>query len=111
MNKEQFINAIKEQFDYCIALIDVKGDEYNADSDSTFHNFEAAAAVQGITPKQALAGMMCKHTVSIYDMCNYGNYPKEVWREKITDHINYLLLLMAMVVAENEVLKDEDKSN
>lgn len=53
--------------------------------------------VQGTTPIQALAGMMCKHTVSVYDMCRSGEYPIELWSKKITDSINYLLLLRAMV--------------
>ena len=42
--------------------------------------------------------MMAKHTVSVYDMCNIGdNYPLELWSEKITDSINYLILLRALV--------------
>ena len=42
--------------------------------------------------------MMAKHTVSVYDMCESGEqYPVELWQEKITDSINYLLLLNAMV--------------
>jgi hypothetical protein len=45
--------------------------------------------------------MMAKHTISIYDMC-YGDrngktYSLELWDEKITDSINYLLLLKALV--------------
>ena len=55
------------------------------------HNFRVAATMQGITPAQALAGMMAKHTVSIYDMCNSE-----------TDHINYLLLLAAAVRDEKD---------
>ena len=47
--------------------------------------------------------MMAKHTVSIYDMCNSGQkYPIELWNEKITDHINYLLLLRAIIEDEIE---------
>jgi len=42
--------------------------------------------------------MMAKHTVSIYDMCGSGEiYDIAKWDEKITDHINYLLLLRALV--------------
>jgi hypothetical protein len=47
---------------------------------------------------QALGGMMAKHTISIYDMIDTGNdYPMALWDEKITDHLNYLLLLKAVV--------------
>lgn len=41
---------------------------------------------------------MAKHTVSVYDMAESGQlYPIELWQEKITDHINYLFLLNAIV--------------
>lgn len=46
---------------------------------------------------------MAKHTVSIYDMArSEETFPLEKWDEKITDHINYLILLRAVVVEENE---------
>ena len=44
------------------------------------HNFKVAASLQGIYPEQALAGMMAKHTVSIYDMCHSVKaYPLVLW--------------------------------
>ena len=67
-------------------------------AEDRLHNFKVAAQMQDVTPVQALAGMMAKHTVSIYDMCTSGDaYPPEVWAEKIGDSINYLLLLDALV--------------
>ena len=77
-----------------------KAEEYATDGDR-LHNFKVAASVQGITPKQALAGMMAKHTVSVYDMIGTDfDYPGELWEEKIKDSINYLFLLWAMVQEE-----------
>ena len=68
-----------------------------------FHNFRVAAELQGKPVKEALAGMMCKHTVSVYDMCCSGKtYPMETWDEKITDHINYLLILRALIDMEGD---------
>jgi hypothetical protein len=59
--------------------------------------------MQGTTPKQALAGQMCKHTVSIYAMIEGdADIPMEKWEEKITDHINYLLLLKAVIEEEKQ---------
>ena len=56
--------------------------------------------------------MMCKHTVSIYDLINdfeNGNsIPIDLWNEKIGDSINYLLLLNAMVI-EHELDKRKEK--
>lgn len=46
---------------------------------------------------------MAKHTVSIYDMSRANEaFPLELWDEKITDHINYLILLRALLVEEDE---------
>lgn len=101
MTNADFEKIIKEQLAYCESLLTFKGKEYDSDSDDRLHSFKTAAKLQGITPKQALAGMLAKHTISIFDMCqDKDNYPPDKWREKITDHINYLLLLWAMVIEE-----------
>lgn len=101
MKTEQFEKIVQEQINRCTSVLIDKAKEY-ATADK-LHNFKVAAQLQGITPRQALAGMMAKHTVSVYDMCNSGNdYPMELWDEKITDHINYLLLLRAVVEEEKE---------
>ena len=51
------------------------------------------------TPQRALAGMLAKHIVSLYDMCfdEEAVYPMDTWNEKITDSLNYLFLLKAIV--------------
>ena len=78
-----------------IVLVNKAGEHATEDR---LHNFKVAAALEGKTPEQALAGMMAKHTVSVYDMAESGlAYPMELWQEKITDHINYLFLLNAIV--------------
>ena len=61
--------------------------------------FKAAAALQHTTPQRALAGMLAKHIVSLYDMCFAEEvvYPMDTWDEKITDSLNYLFLLKAIV--------------
>ena len=48
-------------------------------------------------PSGALAGMMAKHIISIYDMCfsDRKTFELAVWEEKITDSLNYLFLLKA----------------
>lgn len=55
--------------------------------------------MQGCDPKRALSGMMAKHIVSLYDMCydDRTKYNMEIWNEKITDSLNYLFLLKAIV--------------
>lgn len=96
MKTEQFNTIIAEQIQRCTDTLIVKAKEYA--TEDRLHNFKVAAELEGIAPIAALAGMMAKHTVSVYDMCNSGaEYPVELWNEKIGDSINYLLLLSALV--------------
>lgn len=99
MTTEKFNEIIHEQISRCEATLCKKADEYA--TEDRLHNFKQAAALQKCKPETALAGMMCKHTVSVYDMLkgveNGKEYPLEMWDEKIGDSINYLLLLSAMV--------------
>lgn len=103
MTTEIFNAIIHEQINRCEDTLCDKAEEY-ATADR-LHNFKQAAALQGIEPTTALAGMMCKHTVSIYDMIGGleigKKYPIEMWNEKIGDSINYLLLLAALIRENN----------
>jgi len=100
MKTEQFNEIINKQIKRSLDVLVVKAKEYA--TDDRLHNFKVAAVLQHETPVQALQGMLIKHTVSINDMCNSGfPYHIEVWNEKITDSINYLLLLSALI-RENE---------
>lgn len=96
----------KEVLNYSIMkireVLDSKDKEYSAEGDR-LHNFKVAAALQGITPRQALAGMMAKHTASVYDMAmSTDKFTGMQWDEKIIDHLNYLILLRAVVCEESE---------
>ena len=96
MTTDNFNKIIQSQIERCETILCKKAEEY-ATADR-LHNFKVAGALQGISPVQALMGMMTKHTVSVADMCMSGEtYPQELWDEKITDSINYLLLLSALI--------------
>lgn len=105
---DDFNNAVQRQIERSMFTLISKEKEYA--TEDRLHNFNIAAVLKGENPLQALAGMMAKHTVSIYDMC-MGNrdYPIELWQEKITDHINYLLLLAYAVEQKNK--ESEAKEN
>lgn len=107
MTNEDFNKVVDEQLNLCRSLLCTKGEEYDRSSNDRFHSFKVAAALQGETPMQALAGMLAKHTVSIYDLINEGNHDLAIWDEKITDHINYLLLLKGLIMDEISVFGDE----
>lgn len=101
MTTEQFNTIIENQQKRCTDILITKAKEYA--TEDRLHNFKVAAALQMTTPVNALAGMLAKHTVSIYDMCRSDKtYPEAIWDEKITDHINYLLLLKALTIEEAE---------
>ena len=96
MTATEFERIFEEQVERSRIVLVNKASEYA--TEDRLHNFKVAAALEGKTPEQALAGMMAKHTVSVYDMAESGlAYPVELWQEKITDHINYLFLLNAIV--------------
>lgn len=100
MYDKEFNEVISEQIKISQDLLLSKNSAYNPGTDK-LHNFKVAANLQGISTKQALAGMMAKHTTSVYDLCNSEeDVDMDIWNEKITDHINYLLLLKAVLVDE-----------
>lgn len=109
MKTEDFNKVLNEQIERSTDVLVSKAKEYA--TEDRLHNFKVAAALQGCSARQALAGMMAKHTVSVYDMCmDSSDYSISLWNEKITDHINYLLLLRAVVEEElNEKCSSEDK--
>lgn len=107
MNNEDFNKVVEDQLDLCKSLLCKKGEEYDRDTKDRFHSFKVAAALQGETPIQALAGMMAKHTVSVYDLIREGSHDLTIWNEKITDHINYLLLLKGLIMDESEASESE----
>ena len=99
---DDYETAVRSQIEHCWKLLFSKRKEY-ATADP-FHNFKRAADLQGITKEQALIGMMDKHVISVHDMVNEAaegaDFSADKWREKISDNINYLLILWAMVSME-----------
>ena len=101
MNHKKFNWIVQQQLDNCKSLLITKGVEYQAGDTDVLHNFKIAGRVRGITPEQALLGMELKHYVSIMDIVNNieTTLPTlEKLDEKITDEINYLLLLKALII-------------
>ena len=97
-DKNAFNVIISEQLKHCKDILYKKNSEYGQDTD-LLHNFNVGAKIKNTTPEDALAGMMAKHTISIYDMCcDNKEYPLDVWNKKITDHMVYLALLKVIIV-------------
>ena len=107
MNTIEFNKIIEERIKKCCDILIKKANEYA--TEDRLHNFKIAAKLQNCTPITALAGMMCKHTVSVYDLIRDNekgkNIPEALWEEKIGDSINYLLLLTALLHDKNKEVK------
>ena len=94
------VNAVFDgQVALCREILQKKTKEYTGDDTDRPGAFKAAAALQHTTPQRALAGMLAKHIVSLYDMCfaDGVSFDAGTWDEKITDSLNYLFLLKAIV--------------
>lgn len=110
MTNQDFTKIVDEQLNYCKMLLIKKGNEYDSGTCDRFHSFKTAAELQQITPREALGGMLAKHTVSIYDLIHSESSDLALWTEKITDHINYLLLLKGLIMDEMEALTIKEDS-
>ena len=112
MNTQQFNEILESTIKKCRDTLTVKSSEYA--TEDRLHNFKVAAEIQHCTPITALAGMMAKHTVSVYDLIRRHeagfDVPMELWDEKIGDSINYLFLLMALI-KENKTENEQTNSN
>lgn len=105
MKLDRFNKIVRDQVEHSLVVLAEKGKEYSL-SDDRLDHFKDAAAEQEMTPRQALWGMASKHIASLSGMCRNGSSSMELWDEKITDSINYLLLLRALV--EEELSDEQD---
>ena len=99
MQTARFNSVLENTINNCTNVLGFKAGEYA--TEDRLHNFKVAANIQNCTPITALAGMMAKHTVSVYDLIQRHEQGEaialDLWSEKITDSINYLLLLSALI--------------
>lgn len=100
MHNNQFQEVLETQIRQTTSTLAGKAEEYASDNDR-LANFKRSAHLNHTTQPKAVTGMMSKHTVSVYDMVDEGrSYTAAEWDEKIGDHINYLILLKAVLIEE-----------
>jgi hypothetical protein len=114
MNNQEFNRLVKNQCESINKVLSAKAGEYASDTDR-LHNFKSAARKLDTTPQVALNGMDMKHYVSIQDMIlnglpatllNIKSLPEKraacikYIDEKIGDHINYMILLKAILMEQ-----------
>lgn len=102
MKNDIFAKVVAGQFKTCEDVLVTKSVEYTDTYEDKLAQFKTAGALQHVNPKAALFGMLAKHFCSLSDMCRaeLTVYPIDAWQEKITDSINYLLLLKGLVIEE-----------
>ena len=98
---QRFNDCIDNRLNECKELLLVKGLEYRRNNDP-YHNFNKVSKMRNKTPEEALSGMWAKHLCSILDIIDdielHNKIPsKELLSEKISDNINYLLILEALI--------------
>lgn len=104
MTHEEFEAVLEAQITRLRDVLVDKTAEYA--TDDQLHNIRQVARLRGCSMQEAVAGMMAKHTVSVYHMIEAGfDFSEEVWDEKITDHIIWLILLKATL---KETIAQED---
>jgi len=101
MEPKEFDELVSSITDRIKSVLCSKADEYASDSDR-LHNFAVAARMRNTTQAKALDGMKLKHDVSILDLIEWNDtdkekVTKELIEEKLTDSINYTILLWAIL--------------
>lgn len=103
MDSQKFNNLVEHRFEVCRELLGVKNAEYARGGDKLY-NFKVAADFdrdRNETPERSLYGMAKKHLVSIKtiidDLDSGIVVTPQKASEKISDAINYFILLEALL--------------
>lgn len=97
MKDNPMMSAIQNQMMTCEEILAKKFKEYGNHEDPFWH-FERSAGLLGGTRELALMHLFAKHLTCIVEMAeDPDSYSGDQWDEKLTDAINYLLILSAMV--------------
>jgi hypothetical protein len=92
MKQAEFDKIVTRAIKHIETTLRHKNKEY-ADEDNVFRNFDNGARKKGITPAQALDGMMLKHIVSYEDMLNGDLQPTtELIEQKLGNILCYFIL-------------------
>lgn len=97
---KRFNQVFTETMKTCAGILVRKEGEYAVKADRLIQ-FNHLAEFRGQKPRQILGGMMLKHTDAVYNLIDRPECASlDAWDEKIIDHINYLILLRAVVIEE-----------
>lgn len=101
MDSKKFEKLSDEQIKICKDILFSKRAEYSTNED-VLHNFRQPTTLMNMSPAEVAFCYDTKHIASIQKIVHEiseGKLPtKELWREKITDYLNYGLLMNACVM-------------
>ena len=100
--KSEIVNATIRE---CVDVLDKKGKDYN-DPDETFSEIKAIVRSLGVSPKVILMVYLYKHLSAIFKWCRDENLESEPISSRLTDAINYLILMNVY-----RVLYEEEKGS
>lgn len=111
MKNDVFNGYVEMQIENCRNML-VRKSDYGSQEDR-LHNFQAFADLAGVSLEQVCGGYLGKHLVSVYDLIkkteNGEPTDLDVWDEKITDSINYFIILSAIVHGRMGVIPYDDR--
>lgn len=111
MTKEEFEQVFKDELSLVTKVLIKKRNEYTPEASTSdcLKNFKNGSSLMG-SPELCLCSYLLKHLVSIFDMSKMPElYEEAVWIEKITDSINYLFLLRALIAERMKNIPSEKK--
>ena len=98
MTNEEFLQEVKKQFMKCEGVLEKRRDLHEREDDR-LAQFKKAGMTQDSSAIEALGGMMVQQTTNLYYLIDRQYLRNEkLWDKTITHHINYLLLLKALLV-------------
>lgn len=101
MEEKRFYKLVDERLSKITSTLASKGNEYSTPGNK-LHNFDRGANITGQTREIVLLGFLLKHQISILDIIDkieVGVLPtRKLLDEKLTDIINYYILLEASIV-------------
>ena len=102
MNNNQFTEVVLGLLDECKELLVKKGEDYSTDADR-LDSFKSAEQFTSLTQWQCWEALFFKHVQSLRSYMKSGRKPlNEDIHHRIRDAINYLILLEAMLVEEQD---------
>lgn len=99
MTEKRLEQLAREQFEACIAEMTAKNQDYSGMDVScdALGNFKQTAIRMGVTSLQAWGLYFSKHAMALERFARTGTVSSEKIAGRITDAINYLVFLLALV--------------